>query len=244
MFLTSVRPAPELIGEGLPGVPEHMRRLGVLIAALPGGALCLPTPVTVVVGDNGAGKSTLLEAIAVGLGVNPEGGSRHARFATGDEDYPEWLICSRAHNPRDVYFLRGETFLNLSEYHHQIHSPENPDPLSDLPFLSHGQGLLALVERRFHSDGMIILDEPEDGLSYPRQVEVVTQLERLAAQGAQVILATHSPVFLSMQGATVYAFGDKGIAPVAPEATEAVHAAREFLADPLGTAAFLIGEGE
>ena len=221
-----------------------MRRLGVLIAALPGGALRLPTPVTVVVGDNGAGKSTLLEAIAVGLGVNPEGGSRHARFATGDEDYPEWLICSRAHNPRDVYFLRGETFLNLSEYHHQIHSPENPDPLSDLPFLSHGQGLLALVERRFHSDGMIILDEPEDGLSYPRQVEVVTQLERLAAQGAQVILATHSPVFLSMQGATVYAFGDKGIAPVAPEATEAVHAAREFLADPLGTAAFLIGEGE
>lgn len=244
MFLTSVRPAPELIGEGLPGVPEHMRRLGVLIAALPGGALRLPTPVTVVVGDNGAGKSTLLEAIAVGLGVNPEGGSRHARFATGDEDYPEWLICSRAHNPRDVYFLRGETFLNLSEYHHQIHSPENPDPLSDLPFLSHGQGLLALVERRFHSDGMIILDEPEDGLSYPRQVEVVTQLERLAVQGAQVILATHSPVFLSMQGATVYAFGDKGIAPVAPEATEAVHAAREFLADPLGTAAFLIGEGE
>ena len=244
MFLTSVRPAPELIGEGLPGVPEHMRRLGVLIAALPGGALRLPTPVTVVVGDNGAGKSTLLEAIAVGLGVNPEGGSRHARFATGDENYPEWLICSRAHNPRDVYFLRGETFLNLSEYHHQIHSPENPDPLSDLPFLSHGQGLLALVERRFHSDGMIILDEPEDGLSYPRQVEVVTQLERLAAQGAQVILATHSPVFLSMQGATVYAFGDKGIAPVAPEATEAVHAAREFLADPLGTAAFLIGEGE
>ncbi|MGY0887654.1 AAA family ATPase [Corynebacterium aurimucosum] len=244
MFLTSVRPAPELIGEGLPGVPEHMHRLGVLIAALPGGALRLPTPVTVVVGDNGAGKSTLLEAIAVGLGVNPEGGSRHARFVTGDEDYPEWLICSRAHNPRDVYFLRGETFLNLSEYHHQIHSPENPDPLSDLPFLSHGQGLLALVERRFHSDGMIILDEPEDGLSYPRQVEVVAQLERLAAQGAQVILATHSPVFLSMQGATVYAFGDKGIAPVAPEATEAVHAAREFLADPLGTAAFLIGEGE
>lgn len=244
MFLTSVRPAPELIGEGLPDVPEHMRRLGALIAALPGGALRFPTPVTVVVGDNGAGKSTLLEAIAVGLGVNPEGGSRHARFATGDEDYPEWLICSRAHNPRDVYFLRGETFLNLSEYHRQIHSPENPDPLRDLPFLSHGQGLLALVEKRFHSDGMIILDEPEDGLSYPRQVEVVTQLERLAAQGAQVILATHSPVFLSMQGATVYAFGDNGIAPVAPEATEAVHAAREFLADPLGTAAFLIGEGE
>ena len=91
---------------------------------------------------------------------------------------------------------------------------------------------------------MNILVLAEEGVSFARQVEVFTQLERLAAQGAQVILATHSPVFLSMQGATVYAFGDKGIAPVAPEATEAVHAAREFLADPLGTAAFLIGEGE
>jgi predicted ATPase len=37
-------------------------------------------PVTVLVGENGIGKSTLLEALAVGVGFNPEGGGRN--FAT------------------------------------------------------------------------------------------------------------------------------------------------------------------
>jgi predicted ATPase len=38
--------------------------------------------VTFLIGENGAGKSTLLEAIAVGWGLNPEGGSRNFNFAT------------------------------------------------------------------------------------------------------------------------------------------------------------------
>ena len=39
-------------------------------------------PVTFFVGENGSGKSTLLEAIAVALGLNPEGGSKNFNFAT------------------------------------------------------------------------------------------------------------------------------------------------------------------
>src|SRR5262245_39071124 len=38
--------------------------------------------VTFFVGENGSGKSTLLEAIAVGLDLNPEGGSRNFNFST------------------------------------------------------------------------------------------------------------------------------------------------------------------
>ena len=41
-------------------------------------------PVTFFVGENGSGKSTLLEAVAIAAGCNPEGGSRHQRFATAD----------------------------------------------------------------------------------------------------------------------------------------------------------------
>ena len=37
-------------------------------------SLTLGKEVTFFVGENGSGKSTLLEAIAVGLGFNPEGG--------------------------------------------------------------------------------------------------------------------------------------------------------------------------
>jgi len=39
-------------------------------------------PVTFFIGENGSGKSTLLEAIAVGWGLNPEGGSRNFNFST------------------------------------------------------------------------------------------------------------------------------------------------------------------
>ena len=38
--------------------------------------------VTFLVGENGTGKSTLLEALAMSIGLNPEGGSRNFNFAT------------------------------------------------------------------------------------------------------------------------------------------------------------------
>lgn len=41
-------------------------------------------PVTFLAGENGAGKSTLLEALAVALGLNPEGGSQNFLFSTRD----------------------------------------------------------------------------------------------------------------------------------------------------------------
>ena len=49
-----------------------------------GGLTTLPfhPKVTFFVGENGSGKSTLLEAIAVGCGLNPEGGSRNFNFST------------------------------------------------------------------------------------------------------------------------------------------------------------------
>lgn len=39
-------------------------------------------PLTFITGDNGTGKSTLIEAIAVGMGFNPEGGTRNFQFST------------------------------------------------------------------------------------------------------------------------------------------------------------------
>ena len=46
--------------------------------------LILHPKVTFLIGENGMGKSTLLEAIAVGLGFNPEGGSYNFNFSTYD----------------------------------------------------------------------------------------------------------------------------------------------------------------
>ncbi len=40
--------------------------------------------VTFFVGENGAGKSTVLEALAIGLGFGPEGGTKNVLFRTVD----------------------------------------------------------------------------------------------------------------------------------------------------------------
>src|SRR5438132_8682750 len=73
--------------------------------------------VTFFVGENGMGKSTLLEALAVSVGLNPEGGSRNFNFATR-ASHSELDGCLRVAKTvslaRDSYFLRAESFYNVA----------------------------------------------------------------------------------------------------------------------------------
>src|ERR1700722_8022464 len=73
--------------------------------------------VTFLVGENGTGKSTLLEALALSLGLNPEGGSRHFNFATraSHSDLDRCLrVAKTVSLARDSYFLRAESFYNVA----------------------------------------------------------------------------------------------------------------------------------
>ncbi|WP_311524512.1 AAA family ATPase [uncultured Corynebacterium sp.] len=193
--------------------------------------------VTLLTGDNGSGKSTLVEAIAVAMGVNAAGGSRHARFTAADHSaLHRSLTLIRRENPRDVYFLRGETYLDLAEYHESL-GPG--DPLVGLTRRSHGQGIMDLVRTRFGSDSLILLDEPEDGLSIFSQLELLGLLTVLARRGAQVVVATHSPVLLAIPDARILHVPD--LEPMLYDDCEPVTATREFINDPTGTARYLVG---
>src|SRR5687767_8755572 len=117
--------------------------------------------VTFFVGENGTGKSTLLEAIAVAEGFNPEGGSRHAMFKTQDthnDELPKKLQLNRNKVPRgDSYFLRAESFYNLSSYIESISSVgygEKP-----LHQQSHGEAFLSLLVERLSGNGLYLMDE-------------------------------------------------------------------------------------
>lgn len=242
VFLTAARldVPPQTLGSPLSEL--------ALIAALEKAPLRFEAPITVVTGENGAGKSTLIEALAAGLGINPEGGSRHANFASlaeADSLSPlhRWLTLSRRLNPRDAFFLRGESFFNLAAYYAGLEPAPGGSPrMDDLLTMSHGQSLMALIERRFHGAGLFLLDEPEAGLSMLRQLELLGQLHHLAARGSQIILATHSPILMALPGAQLLEISTAGISSPDFEQTQAVSAAREFLRDPEGTAAFLTEE--
>ena len=57
-------------------------------------------------------------------------------------------------------------------------------------------------------------------------------LTDLARQGSQIIIATHSPILMALEGAKIYHFNDEGITPINYEDIESVQFMKHFLQDP------------
>ncbi|MEU8814375.1 AAA family ATPase [Actinoplanes sp. NPDC048796] len=194
--------------------------------------LNIPPGVTFLVGENGSGKSTLIEALAVATGLNPEGGSRSARHSTRVTEAPlgEALRVIRTPGKRvNSYFLRAETTHGLYTYLEGL-SGDNPD--GGLHEQSHGEGFLELLTRKFRGYGFYLMDEPEAPLSFTSTLGLLGMLDKLRADGAQVVIATHSPLLTALPGATILALGPDGIAKVAWDDLEVVANWRGFLASP------------
>ena len=191
--------------------------------------------VTFFVGENGTGKSTLLEAIAVAEGFNAEGGSRNAMFKTKDthdDSLPRKLMLGRNKIPRgDSFFLRAESFYNLSSYVDQLGFPPLKNPYGPVPLhqQSHGEAFLTLLVHRFVGNGLYLFDEPEAALSPQRQLTFLAALHDLVQRGGQFLIATHSPIILAYPDALILQFTAAGIAPIAYEETEHYKVTRAFL---------------
>lgn len=171
-------------------------------------------PATVIVGENGTGKSTFVEAVAVAFGLSPEGGSTGARHTTRASESPlsgDLSLRRGLAAARWGYFLRAETMHGLFTY-----LEDNPSLAAGEPVfheLSHGESFLAMLRsRRFATDGLFVMDEPEAGLSFMAQLTLLGDLLALVAEpGSQLIVATHSPIVASLPGATILEFDDEGL---------------------------------
>lgn len=103
----------------------------------------------------------------------------------------------------------------------------------DLDAASHGESYFTLFKSRFVPNGLYLLDEPEAPLSPMRQIGLLSMLKMMVEeQGAQFILATHSPMLMAYPGATIYAFREGTIQPMAYDTIEHVTLMRDFLAHP------------
>lgn len=85
---------------------------------------------------------------------------------------------------------------------------------------------------RFRGEGFYILDEPEAALSPQRQLSLLSRLHELAADGAQFVIATHSPVLMAYPDAYVYACSDTGLKRVRYEETEHFQVMHDFIKNP------------
>ena len=205
-------------------------------------------PVTFFVGENGTGKSTLLEALAVASGFNAEGGSRNFRFSTREthSGMHQYLRLVRGFRPKSGFFLRAESFYNVASAVDELGRGDE-DFMSryggrSLHEQSHGESVLALVRSRFVPGGLYFLDEPEAALSPMRQMSLLVRIYDLAAQGAQFIVCTHSPILMALPGAQVLQFDEDGFAPVDYRETEHVRVTKRFLEDPERMLQYLLQE--
>lgn len=196
--------------------------------------LTFTTPVTFLVGENGSGKSTLLEALAWALGFNAQGGNRDNSYAEDVDGHAlgRALLLSWRQRVSDGFFLRAETFFNFATYLEEVGSPFLAYGGKSFHQQSHGEGFLALFENRME-DGVYLLDEPEAALSPGRQLTFLSILHQLASMKvAQFIIATHSPILLTLPGATVLSIEEGRLRPVSYRETEHFQLMRDFLNAP------------
>ncbi len=168
--------------------------------------------ITFFVGENGTGKSTLLEAIAVACGLNPEGGSRNYHFSTYDSHsdlYRAMKLVKGIQKPKWSYFLRAESFYNVATKEEEYSDIAHPS--QKYHEKSHGESFLALAQGNFRPNGLYLLDEPEAALSPQRQLTLLIEIDRLAKQGAQFIIASHSPILLGIPDAQILSFDDGAV---------------------------------
>jgi predicted ATPase len=201
--------------------------------------LRLERPVTLLAGDNGSGKSTILEAIAAAVGFADQGGELDRlgelpavpRKVLGGALAP---VLSDT-KPRNGYYLRAESFFNVAAF---IDSGARFAPdlslYGDVPLheQSHGESFLALASNRFGAEGLYLLDEPEAALSVSGALALLAVVMRAAEDGAQFVIATHSPILLATPNAAVYELDDDGINSVSYEDLQAVQLTRAFLEAP------------
>jgi predicted ATPase len=208
--------------------------------------------VTFFVGENGAGKSTLLEAIAVGCGLNPEGGSRNFNFSTrkSHSRLDEALRIAKAPwLASDSYFLRAESFFNVATEIENLDKEPGGGPALinayggiSLHEQSHGESFFALFQNRFRGCGLYFMDEPEAALSPTRQLQFLALLHNFCKRGSQFVIATHSPIIMAYPDAFIYSFGDDSIQQIAYTETDHYQVTRGFLSNPRRSLEILLAD--
>lgn len=197
--------------------------------------------VTFFVGENGSGKSTILEAIAGLCGLPVNGGGLNDTADVGEREASGLADALRPRfrrKPRDSFFFRAETLIGFSDVlEARAQDPSfGGDPYAiyggkPLQHQSHGEGFLSVMSHRLRR-GLYLFDEPEAALSPQRQLSFLMVLDEKVQEGAQFIIATHSPILLTYPDATILSFDDGPPERVDLEETEHYQLTRSILNAP------------
>lgn len=224
--------------------------------------LNLSNNVNFIIGDNGTGKSTLLETIAFRLQLPHMDGSEYSKksFSAAVELSASLELEFNIAKTKG-FFFRAEDFgdylnsINRADLHSHLNSLKGEIPESiieemkensnaqvahmrknygqELTSYSHGEAYLKIIQEKVRTPGIYLLDEPEAALSPSRQLALIYQIaEHLDQNMSQFIIATHSPMIMSIPNATIYEISEDGMYITDLEDTDHYKITKGFLNNP------------
>jgi predicted ATPase len=192
--------------------------------------------ITFFVGENGTGKSTLIEAIAHKCGIHIWRAEEKTRVKLNP--YAQTLYKYIHVHWRNGYvpgsFFGSDSFRYFAQSVEEwaIADPGMLDYFGGKSLItqSHGQSLMSMFRERYKLKGLYLMDEPETALSPKSQLELLKILNRQgAAEHAQFIVASHSPIILACPGAEIYSFNHIPIKRIEYEDTEYFKIYKRFM---------------
>lgn len=88
---------------------------------------------------------------------------------------------------------------------------------------------MTLAQNNLQPNGLYLFDEPEAALSPQRQLTLLMEIYRCAKEGAQFIIATHSPILLGIPDSEIYCFDNGKIHICSYEETDSYQVTEMFI---------------
>ena len=224
--------------------------------------LDLSNKINFIIGDNGTGKSTLLETIAFRLQLPHMDGADYSKKAFRAAAKLTADLELQFNISRTIgFFFRAEDFgeyinsVNQIDLHSYLNSLKGEVPESiieemkessnfqthhmrkdygqELTSFSHGEAYLKIIQDKVNKPGIYLLDEPEAALSPARQLALIYQIVgHLENNMSQFIIATHSPMLISIPHATIYEVTEDSMEITNLEDTDHYKVTKGFLNNP------------
>ena len=162
-------------------------------------------PLTILYGGNGSGKTTILNVIAEKIGAERNATYNRSSFYEQYLELCDFEIQSTLPENRkiitsDDVFVRG---LSKAEFANKYLG-------KNIREHSNGETAIKYFYDNLQENGLYLLDEPENSLSPKRQQELAGTLYDLVQYlGCQMIISTHSPFMLAIEGALIYDLDNK-----------------------------------
>jgi len=182
------------------------------------------TPITFFIGENGTGKSSLLKAICQKCGIYIW---EEERISYGHNPYEndlyKYLNIEWTNGLVPGSFFGSHIFNDFARF---LDNWARATPAileyfggNSLLKQSHGESFLSFFSSIYRVRGLHFLDEPETALSPKSQLKLLKILKN-ASSHAQFIIATHSPILLSLPNTTIFSFDHAPIQNVEYEETQ------------------------